>query len=94
MERSKTLVERGLKHAKTFGYHRMSTKDICKEEGVSHTMIFHYFVTNDNFRDKVVELAIEKECLPVIASALAARHEKARAAPRELKERAVATLLA
>ncbi len=70
----------------------MTREAIATRAGVAFGSINHEFGTIDKLRDAVMEDAVTNERLDIIAQGLADGHPLARAAPDDLRTRAVRAL--
>jgi hypothetical protein len=92
-QRRANLISLGLSYARETHYRTVPIKQICADEGVSHTLVFHYFAAAAAFHDAILKLAVESPDLRVLAQGLADHNPIAQAAPDALKRQALDTLL-
>lgn len=62
---------------------------VAEKAGVSPALVSHYMGTITQFRDLLVQVAIDREVSGAVAHALAAMHPVALAAPQEVKTKAI-----
>lgn len=88
-KRYELLIETGLELAKEIGYSHVNRLNLADRANVSPSLISHYFGSTDALRDMLINKAVAREVLPVIAQGIAYGHIHAKHAPRELKKRAL-----
>jgi DNA-binding transcriptional regulator YbjK len=78
------------------GLRNIRRAQIAKRAQCAAGLVSYYFRPDgmDGLRTAIVKRAIEREHLGILASALAEQHAAAKAAPSELKQKALATLAA
>lgn len=72
------LIKCGLMLAAKHGYMFVSRPMIAQELNVSEGIIPKYFGTSDNMRDELVKAALAECNIPVVAQAVAMRHDYVR----------------
>lgn len=90
--RREQIIDAGLELALESGLHNVERGGICERASVSPALVNHYFGRIEQVREQILERAIERRSLPVIAQALAARHPAVAELPDDLKLEAIATL--
>jgi AcrR family transcriptional regulator len=91
-ERLLRLTEAALDVAARGDYRMITQGEIATEAGVSRGLVRHYLGPIEDLRDFVVQVAITRGILPIIAQALLAKHPDALAAPAEIRRQALAEL--
>ena len=86
------LIKAGLALARKQGYRLVGRDAIAAEADCAHGLITFHFKDMDGMRAAIVQRAVEIECVPVIAEALAAKHPGVKGIPEALRKRVVATL--
>lgn len=92
-ERTEQILAAALKQAGIRGYMRVTRDDIAFEAGVATGLVSLYMGTMADLRRTVMRHAVIQEVLSIVAEGLADRNPHAIAAPFELKERALQTLV-
>lgn len=87
------VIDHYLDLAEKQPYNRISREAIAQGLDMVPTNINHIFGTIDMLRDEMMAEAVATERLTVIAQGLALRNPIAKAAPDELKKRALETLI-
>lgn len=86
------LTAVALKLAASSGWRTLTREKIAEKAGVSTGIVSYRFGTMNELRRTVMRAAIAQEVLPVVAEGLALGDRFAKAAPPELRQRAVASL--
>lgn len=68
--RRQEILDAAIKIAKVYGYLYMRRNDVAEEARASTGLISHYFVSMDGLKTAVLEAALEKEIVPILAQAL------------------------
>lgn len=92
-ERYKQLLDSAVEVAEQCGFNKMTHVLVALKAKVSKATVFNYFKTIDQLRDDVMQVAIERELLPVIAAGVVSRNIKALNTPVELKQKAMASIV-
>lgn len=87
------MIAAALTVARTKGYNTMTRDAIAAACGCSAGQVTTILGTMPQLRRAVMRAAITRRDLPVIAQGVVARDPNALAAPRELRERALAAML-
>lgn len=87
--REQSIIEAAVRVAAKRGYQSMQRPDIAEEAGVSQALVSHYFGTLDNLRALVMDYAVRKEVVEVVAQGLGCSNDIARRASPELKKKAL-----
>lgn len=90
--RKEAILAVALDRALVLGLNNLRRDDIAQHAGVANGLVTRYFNTMTQLRRAVVRAAIHRECLPVLAQALASRDPDALKAPEDLRKRALASL--
>lgn len=93
-ERSKLILDAALDLAKRDGFDNITRESVAKAAGISPGLVSNYFNTMNQLQRAVMRAAVAREVLEVVGQGLAARNEHALKAPHELKQRAIALMLA
>ena len=91
--RSQQILEAGVALAIARGLHNFTRDEVAERARVSTALVNRYWGTIAALRDRVVEVAIERELLGVLAQALLDKHPLALASPRRLQSKAAGHLL-
>lgn len=86
------LIDVALKIAESKGWAAMTRDSIARSAGCSTGIVSVRFGAMDDMRAAVMRAAVKREVLKVIAQGLAMGDKHAKAAPKELRARAAATL--
>lgn len=70
------IVKAAVSVAIKLGFEHLTRNGIAAEAGVAHSLVSHYF-TMEDLRNEVMEEAVEREILRVIAYGIATRHPAA-----------------
>ena len=90
----KGLIEEGaLEAALEIGFAEFTRTDVAAKADVSEGLVTHYFGNMDALRRRVMEHAVERGILPLVAIGLTAGHPVALGAPVSLKSKALSSLL-
>lgn len=87
------ILEVAVNLARTKPYHQLTKLDVAKAAACSGGLVIHHFESMDKLYDAIVECAIAYKVLRIVGDAIAQRHERALAAPRELRQAAISALL-
>lgn len=93
-DRDKRILDAALELAKGLGFEWITRDQVATAAGVSPATINNVFGTVSGMKRAVLREAIAREVVEIVAQGLAVRHPIALAAPTELKERAVAHMVA
>ena len=85
MDNKTKILNAALELAEADCLRNVKRSDVATKARVSTGLINWYFGTTERLRDAVMELAVERRSLSVIAEGLANGHASARDAPLELK---------
>ncbi len=91
--RKQEILTAGLKLAASKGYGNVSPGDIAEVVGIARTLVVFYFSTTAQLHRALVGEALRVRNLRVIAQALVAGDSRAKRAPDELKQEAIASIL-
>lgn len=93
-ERYHHILEAALRLAQSKGSYRALTQSsVAEAAGVSRGLINHYYLLVELLRLEVLELAIKRGILPLVAEGLVAGEPVAQRAPMELRARAAVALI-
>ena len=92
-ERKRTMLDAGLEIATKYGFNAVSLPKVARLAGCSQGLVSHYYETSHDLRQAIMRAAVRKENLRVIADGLAAGNDIARGAPRELRKKALESLM-
>ncbi len=87
------ILNGALTVAQNDGWRAVTRDRVAEEAGVGAGSVNTVFGTIDALRGAVMHEAVQRQILPIIAQGLADRHPIARAAPVELKKRALDLML-
>lgn len=91
-DRTKILLDVATKLAAEHGWQAVTRLQIAQAADVAPSLVSARLGTMENLRRSVMRRAIATEALPIIAEGLVARDPQALKAPRELRDRAVASI--
>lgn len=91
--RKEHILATALLLAEAQGYARLTREQITTAAGVTGPVLSHHFGTMPQFRRSLMQYAIEKESLAVVAQGLAAGDPQAQGASEALRRRALDGLL-
>ena len=92
-DRKAAILEAAVNLAQLDGYRNLTIRSVARVSGVSAPLVSFYFYCTDDLLTAVMEEAVRRKVLSVVAEGLAHRHPTAVAAPVELQQAAVATLV-
>lgn len=92
--RTKQILDGAVAEAIKCGYQNITREAIARRIGVVPGTINIYYETMTQLKRDVMRYAVREGKLPIIAQGLAAGDPHAKKAPQELKERALASLVA
>ena len=75
-ERHRQILKAAVRQAEIKGFDSLTLKSIAKRAKVTHGLIGHYFNDIKSLRRAVMNVAIEKKILKIIAYGLALNHIK------------------
>lgn len=88
-DREAQIIRAGATLAKEIGYAMLTRENVAHAAGVSPALLTNLFGTMDNFRDKLMQFAVDNNVVSIVADGLAARNSTALSAPDALKKQAV-----
>lgn len=91
--RKQQILEAAVRRAGVVGLARTRRDDVAVEAGVGAGLVTRYFSTMTQLKRAIIRYAVHNEILPLIAEALVANEPEAMKATKELKERALASLV-
>jgi DNA-binding transcriptional regulator YbjK len=91
-DRVTDLLTVALQVARTEGFMALTRKRVAQAASVSPGLVTHRFLSTDLMRDAVMQAAVDRCDLRVLADGLVLRHAAALAAPLEMQQAAVACL--
>lgn len=89
-QRRSQLLTAGLMLASRHGYHTLTRLQVATAAGVEGPLINHYFGSMKQYTGELLQLAVDMECLPVVAQAVVAGELKVN---DDLRRRALGSLL-
>ena len=92
-DRRAEILDAALRAATAVGFMRMTRDDIARAANTSPGLVSARLGTMRKLRDAVMQHAIKREALQVIAEGVALRHPHALKAPADLQARAVRSLV-
>lgn len=92
--RNHSVLEAALALATERGFRKFSRSDVAKRAGVADGSVNNAYGTMDGLHDAVMEQAVQRGLLGIVATGLALQHPVACAAPPDLKNSALASLAA
>jgi len=91
--RKEDILAAALPLAERYGYDRISREQITTAAGVTGPVLNYHFGTMLQFRRDLMRYAVKSENLAVVAQGIAAKDPKALKAPKDLRHRAIFSLL-
>lgn len=91
-DRKKEILAAGIAAASMKGFHKVTLQDVARQAGCTHSLVLHYFGTSVQLRRAIMSEAIRLKNPGILAQGLAMGDAKARRAPPELREAALAYL--
>jgi len=76
--------------ARTIGWNNLTRSMIAEAAGVSEALVSHYFGTMEELKQTVMNAAVQRRVIEIVAQGLAAGNPAARSAPEEVKAQALA----
>lgn len=92
-ERKKQILQAAIELTLEYGYRRFLRKHIALHLNISESLVNRYYSTMNSLHIAVMQEAIKKEILSIIAEGLCARDKTALRASAELKTRALKNLI-
>lgn len=87
--RKTQLLEIAVDYAKKFGYTNVTPKLIADKAHVRATLVHNYFSTMRELRKLIMQTAIDRNILPIIAQGIAFKDPLALNVSAEIKQRAI-----
>lgn len=81
------ILRKALVLASKQGYQSLSRSEVARATGCSDGLISMHFVDMVGLRNAVLSLAVDAECLPVIAQGIATGHHVTDVLPEKLRKR-------
>ena len=91
-KRNSAVLEAAVTIARDSGFASLTRDGIAEEAGVGAGSVNNAYGTMDGLKKAVMAACVEREHLSVIAWGIANGYEAAKAAPEELRKRALASL--
>jgi len=91
-DRKAAILEAAVNLAELDGYRTLTIRSVARVACVSPALTSHYFYCTDDLLTAVMEEAVRRKVLSVVAEGLAHRHPAAVAAPAALRQAAAQTL--
>lgn len=93
VDRKREILDAGIRLALREGFRNVTRDGVASEARVSTALVNLYWGTIQNVRDGIVQEAVSKELLPILAQALLDGHPIAVTAPKRVQERAARHIL-
>lgn len=93
-DRNRRILEAALSLAGERGYEKITRQDVAERAEVATGSVNNAYGDMAGLRDAVMNAAVGRGLLAIVAQGLAARHPAACAAPQALKDSALASLAA
>jgi len=87
------MVDTALSLASSDGWDAVTRDRVADELGCARSLVTFRWGSIDRLRAATMRAAVEREILPIVARGLADQHPDAMAAPRDLKLKALGTML-
>jgi AcrR family transcriptional regulator len=91
--RKEQILEAAVRRAEIVGIAQTRRDDVALEAGVGAGLVSRYFGTMNQLKRAIIRHAVHHEILPLVAQALVANEPEAMKASKDLKERALASLV-
>lgn len=91
-DRRAQLIETGLRLAGEVGWYKVTRRAVAEETSTAEALINRYFENKDGFRDALMEEAVKRKLVPVVAEGLLYMSKPALMAPVKLRKEAQAHL--
>jgi len=91
-QRKALILDAAVNLAQLFGYPGLTISKVARVAGVSSPLVSFYFYCTDDLLTAVMQEAVRRRILSIVAEGLAHRHPVAIAAPLSLKQEAAAAL--
>ena len=85
--RKKMIMSAALVLAEKRGYKNITRAQIGKQANVSPALVSRYFGTMDRLQVDIMQAAVRKEIIPILAQGMVDKNRIARRAPQHLKDR-------
>ena len=92
--RNRAVLDAAIELAETNGYSNITRDLVAERAGVAAGSVHNAYGDMAALKDAVIAAAVERQILPIVGQALAARHPVALKAPEELKAKALSSLAA
>lgn len=92
--RNRAVLDAAIAMAGERGFAAITRDGVAERAGVAAGSVNNAYGNMDGLRDAVMAAAVERELVDIVGQGLAAGHTAARAAPEDLKARALAKLAA
>ena len=92
-DRKAAILEAAVNLAQLSGYRSLTIRSVARAASVSSPLVSFYFYCTDDLLTAVMEEAVRRRVLSVVAEGLAHRHPAAVAAPIALQQAAAQTLV-
>jgi len=86
--RKRHIIKCCISHSADYSFKTITINLAAALAKVSRSTVCRYYKTHEEIQDQIMELAVQTECIEVIAQGLASRHPLALDASQILKERA------
>lgn len=90
--RAADILRAAVDTARSTGYNALTSESVAAAAGCNRALINRYFTDMAGLRVAVMEEAIRREILPIVAQGIALGDTVAVAAPLDLRARAIASL--
>jgi AcrR family transcriptional regulator len=87
-DRRAQLVETGLEIAQSVGWYKVTRRAVAEKTATAEALINRYFDNKDGFRDALMEEAVKRRLVPLVAEGLMYMSKPALAAPDRLRKQA------
>lgn len=87
-DRRAQLLEAGLQVAEEMGWYKVTRRAVAERTATAESLINRYFGSKDGFRDALMEEAVKRQMVSIVAEGLLYMHPTALAASRQLRKEA------
>lgn len=91
--RREQIIDKALDLSVEIGYDKITRARVAEAAGVSGRLIYHHFGDITELKKVILRVAVDRECLSVIAQGVVNKAPAALAAPRRLRLKAVRSVM-
>lgn len=87
--RKNEILDGAVRVATRYGYQTITREDVAAEAGTSCALVTRYFVTMEHLKNAVIDAAITREILPILAQAISMGDTRTKLISPELKQKII-----